>query len=96
MLTNSKIALSLALVLATASAALAAAGPAVGQNGYDAGLRQCVANLQASGRSVGSPDPEETGVTEYDLMVWHCQAQVYRAHASLPLPRPARTAKGRR
>lgn len=95
MLTNSKRAFSLALLLATASAALAAAGPAAGQNGYDNWLRQCVANLQASGRSVGAAD-EEAGVNEYDVMVWHCQAQAYRAHAKMPQPLPARSAKARR
>jgi hypothetical protein len=95
MLTKSKIALSVALILATASAAMAAGGPAPGQNGYDAALRQCVRTLQTSGGSVGSPG-EDSGVTEYDVMVWHCESEMYRAHASAPQPRQARTAKRRR
>src|SRR5262249_11097734 len=77
--------------------------PAAGQNGYEAALRQCVADIQASlhGRSIlGSRDTAEyiqsrgfledrVGVTEYDLLVWRCQAEINRRHVDRSPRRPA-------
>jgi hypothetical protein len=63
-----------AIVLGTASSA-AAAGP----NG-SAELAQCIANLQASGRSFGG-DPDTTGMTAYDSMVGRCMDQGWRRRA---------------
>ena len=64
--------LCVAVVLGTASAA--AAAPPSGD------LQQCIANLQASGRSFGG-DPDTTGLTAYDAMVGRCMDQVRRRHA---------------
>jgi len=80
----------IAIILGAVSAS------AVAQNGHDAELRQCVADMQASlhGRSIlGSRDTaayiqyrgwleNKVGVTEYDVMVGHCQAEIYRRHAT--------------
>ena len=87
----------------------AVSAPAAGRNGYDTELRQCVADIQASlhGRSIlGSRDTvgyilyrsklESMGVTEYDAMVGHCQAEIYRRHANQPQRPPTGTAKRRR
>ena len=70
----------------------AASAPAAGQNGHHAELRQCVADIQASlhGRSILGPRgtaayiqarskiEDQIGITEYDLMVSHCQGDIYR------------------
>ena len=84
------------------------AAPAAGQN--DAELRQCVADLQASlrGRSILGPRgtaayiqargrlENQIGITEYDVLVSHCQAEIYRRHANQPPHQPrTRTAKHR-
>jgi hypothetical protein len=86
----------------------AASAPAAGQHGYEAELRQCVADLQASlhGRSILGPRgtaeyiqsrgflEDRVGVTEYDLLVWRCQAEINRRPAN-----PSRrrgTASGKR
>ena len=67
------------------------AAPAAGQN--DGELRQCVNSLRGS-RWESSEDEE---VSAFDNLVWHCQEQVYRRHASQPPQRPpTRTAKRRR
>jgi hypothetical protein len=83
--------------------------PAAGQN--DGELRQCVANLQASlhGRSILGPRgtaayiqargrlENQIGITEYDVLVSHCQAEIYRRHANqLPQQPRTQTAKRRR
>ena len=82
--------------------------PAAGQN--DAELRQCVADLQASlhGRSILGPRgtaayiqalgrlENQIGITEYDVLVSHCQAEIYQRHANQPQRPPTRTAKRRR
>ena len=90
----------MAIVLGPASA------PATAQNGQDAELRRCVADA-LHGRSIlGSRDTvgyiqyrsklESLGVTEYDAMVGHCQAEIYRRHANQPQRPPTGTAKRRR
>ena len=68
-------AMSVAIILGAASAASAAA-----PNGSATDLQQCVAGLQASGRSFGV-DPE-MGVTEYDVMVGRCTGRLYRQQGS--------------
>jgi hypothetical protein len=92
----------IAIILAAASLA-----PATGQSGYEAELRKCVADMQASlhGRSIlGSRDTaayiqeqggleNKLGVTEYDVIVGHCQAETYRRHANQSQRSPAQTAK---
>jgi hypothetical protein len=83
-----------------------ASAPATAQNGQDAELRQCVADA-LHGRSIlGSRDTvgyilyrsklESMGVTEYDVMVDRCQAEIYRRHANQPQRPPTGTAKRRR
>ena len=88
----------------------AAWAPAVGQNGHDAELRQCVADIQASlhGRSILGPRGTAAyiqargklegliGITEYDVMVSHCQSEIYRRHANKSERSPPQTAKRRR
>ena len=39
---------------------------------------------------------EMMGVTEYDVMVGHCQAEINRRHANQPQRPPTGTAKRRR
>jgi hypothetical protein len=87
----------------------AVSAPAAGQNGYEAELRRCVADIQASlhGRSIlGSRDTAayiqsrgflegRVGVTEYDLLVSRCQAEIYRRHADQSQRRRTATAKRR-
>ena len=83
--------------------------PAAAQN--DGELRQCVADLQASlhGRSILGPRgtaayiqaqrrlENQIGITEYDVLVSHCQAEIYRRHANQPPKQPrTQTAKRRR
>ena len=85
------------------------AAPAAAQN--DGELRQCVADLQASlhGRSILGPRgtaayiqaqrrlENQIGITEYDVLVSHCQAEIYRRHANQPPKQPrTQTAKRRR
>src|SRR5437660_7500028 len=93
----------IAIILGAVSAS------AVAQNGHDAELRQCVADMQASlhGRSIlGSRDTAayiqsrgwlegRVGVTEYDVLVWRCQAEIYRRHADQSQRRRTVTAKRR-
>src|SRR5437016_6077304 len=88
----------------------AASAPAAGQNGRDAELRQCLTNIQASlhGRSILGPRgtaayiqarsrlEDQIGVTEYDVMVWHCQGEIYRRHANQSQRSPPQAAKRRR
>jgi hypothetical protein len=91
----------MAIILGTTSA------PAAAQNGKDAELRQCVADALHQRSILGSRDTvgyilyrsklDLMGVTEYDVMVGHCQEEIYRRHANQPPQQPrARTAKGRR
>jgi hypothetical protein len=102
-------AVAMARFVCTAIVLGAVSAPAAGQNGYEAELRKCVADIQASlhGRSIfGSRDTaayiqsrgwveDKLGVTEYDLMVSHCMAEINRRHADQsPRRRPA-TAKRR-
>jgi hypothetical protein len=87
-----------AIILGPASA------PATAQSGHDVELRQCVADALHRRSIVGSRDTvgyilyrsklESMGVTEYDMMVGHCQAEIYRGHANQPQRPP--TAKRRR
>jgi len=92
MFARTKVALGVAVILGSASAALAASPP----QGTPAQQQQCVANMEASlhGRSVlGSRDTsiyiqslggvDNMGMTEYDIMVGRCMAQLYRQHARL-------------
>jgi hypothetical protein len=88
----------------------AASAPAAGQNGHHAELRQCLADIQTSlhGRSILGPRgtaaynqarsrlEDQIGVTEYDVMVWHCQGEIYRRHANQPQRPPSQAAKRRR
>jgi hypothetical protein len=88
----------------------AASAPAAGQTGYETALRQCVADLQASlhGRSIlGSRDTAEyiqsrgfledrVGITEYDVLVSHCQADINRRYVDQPRRRGTATGKRRR
>ena len=68
------VVLCTAIVLGTASAVVAA-----GPKGTTAELRQCVTNLQASGRGFGG-DPDETGLNAYDVTVGRCQERLFRLH----------------
>jgi|EndMetStandDraft_8_1072994.scaffolds.fasta_scaffold537292_2 hypothetical protein len=67
----SNLVLCSSIILGSASAALAA-----GPYGSSAELRQCIANLQASGHSFGG-DPDTTGMTAYDSMVGRCMDQIW-------------------
>jgi hypothetical protein len=87
-----------------------ASAPAAGQNGHDAELRQCVADIRASlhGRGILGPRgtaayiqargklEDQIGITEYDVMVSHCQDEIYRRHANKSQRPPPQTAKRRR
>ena len=88
----------------------AVSAPAAGQNGSEAELRQCLADLEASlhGRSILGPRGTAAdfqsrgwlegrlGITEYDVMVWRCQAEIYRRHVDQSQGRRVPTAKRRR
>jgi hypothetical protein len=91
----------MAIILGTASA------PAAAQNGHDAELRQCVADALHRRSILGSRDTvgyilyrsklDLMGVTESEVMVGHCQEEIYRRHANQPPQQPrTRTAKRRR
>ena len=84
-----------------------ALAPAAAQNGHDAELRQCVADALHRRSILGSRDTvgyilyrsklDLMGVTEYDVMVGHCQEEIYRRHANQPPQQPrTRTSKRRR
>ena len=64
--------------------------PAAGQN--DGGLRQCVNSLRGSRWESG--DDETSGFD--NLLVWHCQEEIYRRHANQPQRPATRTPKRRR
>ena len=88
----------------------AASAPAAAQHGYEAELRQCVANIQASlgGRSILGPRgtaeyiqsrgflEDRVGITEYDLLVSRCQAEINRRRADPSRWRGTASGKHRR
>jgi hypothetical protein len=91
-----KAALCLAIILGTASAALARGALPTEPYGTPAEQQQCVANMEAGlgGRSIlGSRDTSEyiqdrgnldsMGLTEYDVMVGRCMNQLYHRYTHL-------------
>jgi hypothetical protein len=92
---TSKIAVGLAVVLGSASAALARTPVPAEPYGTAAQQEQCVANMQARlhGNSILGPrgtsiyiqdraNLESNGMTEYDVMVSRCMQKLYRQYTT--------------
>jgi hypothetical protein len=96
MAVKTKLALSVALILGTTSLALAKTPAPTEPYGTDAEQTQCIANTEAGlhGSSVlgprGTPEYyqdrgnlDSEGLTEEDLILWHCMNKFYHRYTKL-------------